>query len=59
MYARVDGADEVYAGAEKVFCILRGQDIGEIGITVVVHTKNESTKSTCGSSAFSKQRTMR
>ena len=27
MYARVDGADEVYAGAEKLFCIGRGQDI--------------------------------
>ena len=27
MYARVDGADEVYAGADKVFCIGRGQDI--------------------------------
>ena len=27
MHAWVDGADEVYAGAEKVFCIRRGQDI--------------------------------
>ena len=27
MYARVDGADEVYADAEKVFRIGRGQDI--------------------------------
>ena len=27
MHAWVDGADEVYAGAENVFCILCGQDI--------------------------------
>ena len=31
MYARVDGVDEVYAGAEKVFCIVRGQDVLSVG----------------------------
>ena len=27
MHAWVDGADEVYAGAEEVFCFGRGQDV--------------------------------
>ena len=27
MHARVDGADEVHAGAEEVFRIRRGQDV--------------------------------